>query len=911
MNWCKKGFEGFSKGTLGNGGQNLYVSRKGVLQRIYQYDVNGDGYPDLLFANSQSMGECPPLYVYDMPLQAEKRLELPTNGCFDGLFADLTGDGYEDLVIACQNNGTLSDVAAVVYFSSPEGLSERYRLELPAPDATCVAAGDFRGRGRRDLVFLCGNFLRVFYQTELGLEACKFQDYPIPAASMAGGDLDGDGYDDLLVRLTNGALQVYWGGPEGISPERATLVSGQAAPGQAASSTTPGRRPMYSGWRAGLLPFEGALCLFREEADQLLLECFDGGRRREEALRLPCGGITSVASGALGGRACLAVTRCVDRNAMEDSLVLWADCGYDPARATPIPARSARYASIGRVDGEDALLLCQGATRTRNSVTSQVLFFRPDGTVARRVELPSENAAKVLAGRTGRGEETQLVVLNHESGTPQGDESVSIFLGGPDGYQADRRIDLPGWAAVDGTMVDYNDDGLVDVLVSNCAENAPELDPGSFLYINSPQGFSAQRRLVIPTVRGHGAAVGDFRRCGYLDIASGGYHNQAVTIFEGGPWGYDLEHSRQIVFGPHKKPYQAPKPASEEEIAEVMSSEPELYNEFGETRWLYAADFNGDGWLDLFVSQIVGPHCYILWGGPEGFDLSRSQTLATDGVAAANAADLNGDGWLDLILAGHMSTKKNCIYESYLTIYWGGPEGYRENRKTQLPVHCAHSVCVGDFNGDGILDLYASAYNNGRERDLDSYVYYGSPDGAFHLDRRGRLFNHSGSGCLAGDFNGDGYTDIAVACHKAYGNHVAKSRIFWGGPDGPSEEHMTELPTVGPHGMSVVDPGNVMDRGDCEEYFSEVYEIPQDMKPFQVHWEAELGVKNWVSMRLRAAETEAEVQSAPWSERVENGETVERLNLKGRYLQYQLELGAKCGCGTPRVHSVTVEFREK
>ena len=122
---------------------------------------------------------------------------------------------------------------------------------------------------------------------------------------------------------------------------------------------------------------------------------------------------------------------------------------------------------------------------------------------------------------------------------------------------------------------------------------------------------------------------------------------------------------------------------------------------------------------------------------------------------------------------------------------------------------------------------------------------------------------------------------------------------------------MTELPTVGPHGMSVVDPGNVMDRGDCEEYFSEVYEIPQDMKPFQVHWEAELGVKNWVSMRLRAAETEAEVQSAPWSERVENGETVERLNLKGRYLQYQLELGAKCGCGTPRVHSVTVEFREK
>ena len=34
--WKKSGFNDFSKGTFGNGGQNLYVSANGVLQ----YDTN-------------------------------------------------------------------------------------------------------------------------------------------------------------------------------------------------------------------------------------------------------------------------------------------------------------------------------------------------------------------------------------------------------------------------------------------------------------------------------------------------------------------------------------------------------------------------------------------------------------------------------------------------------------------------------------------------------------------------------------------------------------------------------------------------------------------------------------------------------------------------------------------------------
>ena len=59
--WKTKGFDAFSKGTLGNGGQNLYISAKGVLQRIFNFDINGDGYPDIPVTNAHSMNEKPPI----------------------------------------------------------------------------------------------------------------------------------------------------------------------------------------------------------------------------------------------------------------------------------------------------------------------------------------------------------------------------------------------------------------------------------------------------------------------------------------------------------------------------------------------------------------------------------------------------------------------------------------------------------------------------------------------------------------------------------------------------------------------------------------------------------------------------------------------------------------------------------
>ena len=65
--WVQQGYEEFVRGSFGNGGQNLYVSRQGTLQRIHRFDVTGDGYVDLLFVNSQDMGEREPVHVIAIP----------------------------------------------------------------------------------------------------------------------------------------------------------------------------------------------------------------------------------------------------------------------------------------------------------------------------------------------------------------------------------------------------------------------------------------------------------------------------------------------------------------------------------------------------------------------------------------------------------------------------------------------------------------------------------------------------------------------------------------------------------------------------------------------------------------------------------------------------------------------------
>jgi len=87
--------------ALCNAGQNLYVSQAGVLQRIFRFDFNGDGWIDLPICNSHDHWEKPPAYVFVNPLADSPPQLLPSDGARSGAVADLNGDGRDDLILAC------------------------------------------------------------------------------------------------------------------------------------------------------------------------------------------------------------------------------------------------------------------------------------------------------------------------------------------------------------------------------------------------------------------------------------------------------------------------------------------------------------------------------------------------------------------------------------------------------------------------------------------------------------------------------------------------------------------------------------------------------------------------------------------------------------------------------------------
>ncbi len=906
--WRKQGFEDFSKGTLGNGGQNLYVSAKGILQRIHLYDMTGNGYPDLIFSNSQSMGERPKIDVYRGKPGSEAK-KLRNRGTFDGTMADLTGDGRLDLIVACQHDGVTSDITSMIYYSSPEGYTEKYMTELYAPSAVSVSAADFRGIGKADIAFAGDSRIRLFEQTELGIEPTVYRDLDINAISTVADDLDGDGYSDLYVLTKDGDLRVYWGGKDGINSKRYTELECKVAMSTEVSTSTAGRLAFaFIPWCCAVVNIYGKKCIFYTDGEYAIFDSFDADRCNKNVLKIKVKGATHAASGNLTGAGDdLVITTSAGLNSESESLLLLKAYGYALDKATRFTTRGARCATISALEpsGREYLFIAQVSTRRDNDVDSLTLSFKEDGALDTCESFGGHCTMRVLVGDSGIDGCYESVVLNHESGRWSGEENIYVYLGDKNGYSADRRLEYPGLSAVEGQFIDFTDNGHPDLIVVSCAENQPNLCRGLNIYHNDGNGPEIDKCEDVPAPLPHGIAIGDFRHSGYLDIAVGGIHSREMYVYEGGPDGYSKDRMKKFVFGP--EPF-VPYEWTTDNLDAAVYSDEEMknINKYGQFRWMFTADLNGDGYLDLIIPHIIGPDTYIMWGGPDGFSKDNMQRLATVGAGCANVADLNGNGYPDLILGGHLVLGKNAKKESYVTVYWNGSEGLCENRKTSLPAWCVNSLAIADYNGDGVLDIFATSYSNDRVRDLDSYIYFGDKEKGFSMENTQRIFNNSGCGCLAGDFNGDGYVDLAVGSHKKEGDHVCESFVYWGGPDGIREDRCTALPTKGVHGMTTVDIGNIMDRSDDEFYYSEPYAIPEGMLPKSAIIDAECAKTTSVSIEFRTADTVEKLKDAPYSRKYSSGEKLEAIG--GKYMQYRLTLTAKSGCGTPRVKAVDIIF---
>jgi len=167
-----------------------------------------------------------------------------------------------------------------------------------------------------------------------------------------------------------------------------------------------------------------------------------------------------------------------------------------------------------------------------------------------------------------------------------------------------------------------------------------------------------------------------------------------------------------------------------------------------------SADFNGDGNLDLAVSDLGVSQVTLLLGDGKGAFHSGGH-FSVPAASAMAVGDFNGDHIPDLAIIEWGGTG----YSS-LTIFLGKGDGTFQNSFTYQVGVQATSVAVADFNGDGRPDIAVANYGSGSGNDGSVMVFFGKGDGTFNKPAIYKL--PAPNGIAAGDLNGDHHPDLVA-----------------------------------------------------------------------------------------------------------------------------------------------------
>jgi hypothetical protein len=255
----------------------------------------------------------------------------------------------------------------------------------------------------------------------------------------------------------------------------------------------------------------------------------------------------------------------------------------------------------------------------------------------------------------------------------------------------------------------------------------------------------------------------DFNGDGYRDVAYGGYERinhpgGAVTVVYGKAGGLDTSHTQVI----DQDTSGIPGAGEEDDM-------------FGES--LTSADLNKDGYADLIVgnsTEHVGSAQYrgtvtVVWGSASG--LSGGTTISPKSGASGSwahfggdlaAGDFNGDGSPDLTVLGGGDA---WLYRGPFTK--SGTTGSVSEIDKPDAIWYSYGLAAGKVNGDGKTDLVVLGEQGSDSAvQLRAWFLKGTSTGlasgtskTLDSDWNGGL----GANAAIGDFDKDGYGDIALA----------------------------------------------------------------------------------------------------------------------------------------------------
>jgi len=161
-----------------------------------------------------------------------------------------------------------------------------------------------------------------------------------------------------------------------------------------------------------------------------------------------------------------------------------------------------------------------------------------------------------------------------------------------------------------------------------------------------------------------------------------------------------------------------------------------------------AGDFNHDGYIDIVVGAPFhdtggadGGAAYLFLGGPSAdtvFDYRLLAEAANDqlGYGVAGVGDLDNDGFDDMAIGARFSDRASLDAGAVWIVFGSTPPfGTRQivvNGSASAAAGFGHSVAGGDFNGDGFYDLAVGApFDSASPQKIQSgkvQIFFGSAD---------------------------------------------------------------------------------------------------------------------------------------------------------------------------------------
>ena len=863
-------------------------------------DVNGDGYDDVLVGaptyTEPGQGEEGKVYVWYGSATGLGDLGTGDNadwtkegeglharfGTSAGTAGDVNGDGYDEIIVGAPTNGDYYVNAMVfVYRGTASGLdwaSYWFSEDADGNSSTygflgnsASTAGDVNGDGYDDIVvgavghdFNAGAAF-VWYGSSGGLGDSGMPDnadwsstseetYAYWGQSVGtAGDVNGDGYDDVIVGATHigshpepGAAFIWYGSASGLgddgTPDNADWSDmgddegGQfgscartagdldrdgyddivvGAPNHSGDQADEGRVYVYLGSASG--PGSAPYWTVEGNQDNALMGGSAGtaGDVNGDGFADLIVGASHYANGQAGEGAAFAwygaPTDSPDWSKESDD----AGALFGHSAATAGDVNGDGYAELivgapsydGGYPGQGKAFVYQGGHTGLDPVPywhagSQETDGRLGSSVATAGDVNGDGYADIIVGAKG------AAYVWYGSATGLGD------LGTPD--NADWSASggsSTAFGCTLGTAGDVNGDGYSDVIVGAPYATSGEWGAGvAYVWYGSATGLDADRNLDAPDW-----SASSWQREGLMGISVGtagdvngdGYGDVIV-----GASGYDVGDTADlggafVWYGSSSGLGAAGTPDNADWLALGDQALTNMGNLVGT-----AGDVDGDGYADVIVAApgYSGADADIgvfVWeGGLGGLGMDGTPANADWSPSgdesgwyraddAGTAGDVDGDGYADVIvgasLFGYGDAENGRAF-----VYYGSPSGPSASPDwwtagTQDNEWLGSAVATaGDVDGDGYADLVVGApgYDHGQSEEGAAFVWLGSALGPNPTAGAAGLSLQSGAGlgeavATAGDVNGDGYADVIVGAYKYDAGQTDEGAAFvWHGSEG-------------------------------------------------------------------------------------------------------------------------------